>query len=251
MWWDNQFNLREHGDLYEKLWWPMLSGEFPQYERLWTKHIVPLTNRIDPSITRTDEKWTAFRRDPKIDEDIEHLAMQQYSIFYFLARATLITHFEPHMFIEDAFIFLDAAASNLLGLLRSWRNLTRKLSLPHQLSVREYFGKEEIHRIRQYGNAYQHSPRIGRAHDLPLDHVPIWIPDDGDPEHAKWEKSWRYVQSLGPESFEEGRKMTQGMRLVLIRNLRKIWNGIDNGLTSKRNALAGCGKRIVSDSMVM
>ena len=83
MWWEDHFNLCDHGDPYEKLWWPLLQLELPQYQGFWKRHIVPLTNRIDPETNMDENKRIAFRDDPNIDADVVQTAMAQYSTFYF------------------------------------------------------------------------------------------------------------------------------------------------------------------------
>ncbi|HUB64847.1 MAG TPA: hypothetical protein VL996_10480, partial [Methylocella sp.] len=106
MGWDDQFNLIEDGDPYERLWWPLLKDHFSEWERFWKHHVVPLTNRIDEKIKPFDAKKRFLRRDDKINTDIEMMAMRSYSVFYYLARASTIILFEPHLFIEDAFFYL-------------------------------------------------------------------------------------------------------------------------------------------------
>jgi hypothetical protein len=53
-WWKDQFNLSEHGNSYEGLWWPLIREEFPEYESIWRGHVVATTNRIDSTMLRND-----------------------------------------------------------------------------------------------------------------------------------------------------------------------------------------------------
>jgi len=104
-WWRDQFNLSEHSDSYERLWWPLIREEFPEYESLWRGHIVATTNRIDSTMPRNDSWWSAFRNDPGIDNDLEQLVMHQYSIFYYFARASLAIKYQPIFFPRTASSF--------------------------------------------------------------------------------------------------------------------------------------------------
>src|ERR1035437_6127215 len=99
MWWKaNGYSLVRHGDRYERLWWPLLKNDFPEYERFWISHIIPLTNRIDAAIPQSDPKCIGFRDDRKICDNLEAMARAHYSTFYFLARATMLIAFEPHIY---------------------------------------------------------------------------------------------------------------------------------------------------------
>lgn len=40
------FNLKDHGDTYERKWGEIIIENFPNYETLWSKHTAPLTCRI-------------------------------------------------------------------------------------------------------------------------------------------------------------------------------------------------------------
>src|SRR5271156_1738800 len=106
-WWRKKFKLARDGDFYERLWWPLISKEFHEYELLWCSHIVATTNRVDRTVPPSDSRWFAFRDDPGIDNDLEQVVMHQYSIFYYLCRATLVIKYEPHLFPEDSFILLE------------------------------------------------------------------------------------------------------------------------------------------------
>jgi hypothetical protein len=238
MWWRNRFNLLDHGDPYERLWWPLLRDEFNEYELLWRSHIVALTNRIDNSIPQTDDRWILIRDDPGIDSDVEQLVMQQYSIFYFLARASLVIKFEPHLFAEDAFIFLDIVCLNFVGLLGSWKRLAPKLFLRDELPLPTHFNaRDPVVQIRRYRTAYVHHARIGKGHGVGWDHLPKWVADprDNTGRRALWATSWREIQKLKQEEFESARQMAERLRRSLIAELNNAWKKIREGLDSRVN----------------
>jgi len=83
MWWDERFRIAEHGDPYEREWWHLISEDLPAYGVSWQRHIVPFATRLDP------EASTIMVRDDLPDQ-LEQFAMAHYSVFYYLARATLL-----------------------------------------------------------------------------------------------------------------------------------------------------------------
>jgi hypothetical protein len=56
-----QFKIAEHGDRSEQLLWPFVAAEFPNYENLWRKYIVPLTQRLDTTASRKAANSSAVR----------------------------------------------------------------------------------------------------------------------------------------------------------------------------------------------
>jgi hypothetical protein len=127
-WWDNAgFSLLHNGDRYERLWWPLIEREFPEYERFWVRHIVPLTNRIDPQVGHSDSKCIAFREDLNVSPHLESMAMAHYSVFYYLARATLLVCYEPRLYVEDAFGLLGTTVYNFKRFVKNWHRGLSKL----------------------------------------------------------------------------------------------------------------------------
>jgi len=78
------YTLQKNGDSFEQHYWiAFLKSDFPNYEKYWAKHIVPLTKRPDnvhfkPSQQLTDEGYTA--------DDICK-AQLHYTTFRHLVRA--------------------------------------------------------------------------------------------------------------------------------------------------------------------
>jgi hypothetical protein len=111
MWWDTKYNPTEHGDIFERQWWRLLEKDFDEWGIFWRHHVVPLTNRVT-TLPEGSQRWYFFRRDSKINHDIEFLAMANYSVFYYLARTSLVIGDDSQFFPEDAFMFLRAACEN-------------------------------------------------------------------------------------------------------------------------------------------
>jgi hypothetical protein len=234
MWWDNKFNLRDDGDTLEQLWWPLVSRDFPQYERFWIKHIVPLTNRIDPTFSIEQQDWVSFRSDPKIAQEVEEMAMAQYSTFYFLSRSIAIINYEPHLYMEDAFLFLDLAIKKAFGFLSIWREeLSVKLGIPQpSFPVHaRLFDKPFAREIVEYRNVITHASKIGKALKLSRDFIPK---RDHLPQA---EKSWRYVQTLDDSCFEDGRKLLRRLLSTLVKELGDRWSVIERAVESQRDSV--------------
>lgn len=232
MWWDDfGFTLANHGDRYERLWWPLLRNELPQYETFWRKHIIPLTNRIDPGIPPSDGKWIGFRDDPKIDSDVEAMARSHYSTFYFLARATLVIKYEPQLYFEDAFALLAAATENFERFVKVWhRRLVKRLSLSKiSVPVANVESRQVIKEIREYRNVLLHAPVLGRAHYLNSEFLPK------KQFLKKVEQSWRFASNLREESFEEGRGLVQRLRSGLLSELTSDWQKLETALEPARS----------------
>ncbi len=162
MWWEDEgLSLLQHGDRFERLWWPLLEKDFPQYERFWLKHIIPLTNRIDPDIDANDPKWIGFRDDDNIKPEIESMAMAHYSVFYHLARATLIIFYEPCLYFEDAFSLLASAIYNLP---RFSTSLQKALGASMPILSSKDLKREPFREILRYRDTLVHAPILARAH---------------------------------------------------------------------------------------
>jgi len=243
MWWDDQFNLTQHGDAYERLWWPLLENHFPEWQQFWIHHIVPLTNRIDKSLKGKPEELF-LRRDELIDKDVERMVMAHYSVFYFLGRASVVILTEPHLFPEDAFIFLQTACENALTLLTNFtiqlgpklgvedKYLSpmsdRYLSLASGKTVLE--NQYPFKQIKAYRNAFIHHPRMGRNPHLPWEFIPKYK------ELGRSTSSWGYVQNLPEDGFENARDYLQKIRIDLLVKLNGVWKQVRVALDSVRKS---------------
>jgi hypothetical protein len=231
MWWKTKgYSLVEHGDRYERLWWPALKNDFPEYERFWINHVIPLTNRINPEIPPADPKWIGFRDDPEISDDLEAMARAHYSTFYFLARATLLIAYEPHIYFEDAFALLAGVAKNAKRFVGVWqRGLTNNLKLSSPslpgIDVLSWPAVQDIH---LYRNVLVHAPVLGRAQYLDAELLPKkqFLPKDDHTERGRKPKAgagWRALQKLAHTDFVEGRALLTELKAELIKSLREAW----------------------------
>lgn len=77
-----KFNYENDGNQFEKENWHILKNKFPNLEIFWKYFIVPITNRIDPSIEKFDHCWPSHR--VSVDNNIRKIGIEYYSIFYHL-----------------------------------------------------------------------------------------------------------------------------------------------------------------------
>src|SRR5271157_2423115 len=99
------YSIAEHGDRREQEWWPLLEKSFPNYQVFWRRYVVPVTNRIDSSITPFGRPW--YRVRPDIKPRFETLAVTHYSVFYFVARALEKLNEPDRLYPEDAVFLLE------------------------------------------------------------------------------------------------------------------------------------------------
>jgi hypothetical protein len=239
--WDNRFNLTRDGDPYERLWWPLLERYFSEWERFWIHHIVPLTNRVDKKHEHTPERLF-LRGGGQIDERIEFMLMAHYSVFYFLGRASVAILTEPHLFPEDAFMYLQAACENVARFLTTFTadiapllriereylsNIPRRA--PH--AKKFAFAKDyPFAQINDYRNAFVHWPRLGRNPRLPWEVIPRYE------ELSLAALSWSHVQGLSEKNFINGREYLQKVRIDLLVFLNGIWKQVRSALDSVRES---------------
>jgi hypothetical protein len=230
VWWD-QFTLEEDGDPYERLWWHFLEKDFPEWGRFWAHHIVPLTNRIDDRFKARDRAKLFTRNDKRIDKRIEALAMANYSVFYYLARSCAIVSSEPHLFTEDAFIFLRATTENIAAFLDRFTNrLTKPLNIdkddvPKWIDIKN---TETAKNILEYRDTFVHSARLGRNPNLTGEFIP-------KPSHLSQAKhSWSYVQNLPEDEFVDARKYLRELQTNLMKEINPVWKRITDLMDERR-----------------
>lgn len=229
--WD-KFNLLEHGDHYEKLWWPKVKDDFPEWEKFWAHHVVPLTNRVDNTKTKRDRKKLLLRDDKSIDSELlEPVIMRNYSVFYYLGRAKNAIE-QVHLFPEDVFIFLRAATENVEDFLGRINRLCKELHIEDSLVPKwgDIEANQTVRAIKSYREAYSHDPKLGR--NPFVDHE--CIPKIKHLRKAKM--SWTYVQNLPDECFEDSRSYLNELFTDLMILLNPVWGTTTELLDSCRTS---------------
>jgi hypothetical protein len=233
------FNLKNHGDRRERLWGQVIQTEFPAYEVLWRRYIVPLTNRINPAILDTSE-WIRLRPEVK---RLEWMTMCHYSVFYYLARARarMLDDTLP-LFPEDVFTLLDTCRDNVGHFFESVRKIFGDFGrpaprLPTQeplLCSREDRVKPELERggfvmAKAYRDVMIHNPVLGRTIDKTAEALPHWTVL----ERVKC--SWRAAESLKPGDWISCHDLFEALYLDITRFLQDEWQSIIDAMENLRN----------------
>jgi len=231
MWWDAKFNLVEDGDEIERRWWPEIGSDFAPYKSFWKKHIVPLTNRIDPDFRPEDAGWHYFRLDPEIDKAVEQMTMASYSTYYYMARSKLVIDSTDEFYAEDALLFLDRTLGNAHSFVKICRDeVARLLALgKHEFPTHApLFELEFCREIRGYRNVIGHHTKLGKGANRGKE----YLPHHRHLTSAKW--SWRYVQGLKDSDFVEARPYLRQLLRSTQELISKKWQDVERALDAGR-----------------
>ena len=238
MWWDTKFTPEEDGNEYERLWWHFVEADFPAWGTFWSHHIVPLTNRIVDDFKGTPQERLFIRSDPRIHASVEALLMSNYSVFYYLARSCAIVNTEPHLFLEDAFIFLRAAAENAAKFVGRFKS---EIAVPFGMDKDEIKKLKDVNtsknhvEIVDYRDAFVHWARLGRNPNLPWEFIPVHAHVARKPIiETKAKISWRFIQDLAEDQFIDGRKHLKTLQRGLMEELNPVWKSITRLMDQQR-----------------
>ncbi len=216
MWWDNiGFSLKLHGDRYEREWWPLISSEFPSYEAFWIKHVVPLTSRIDFRVAQGEPRWIMMR--PNVNRILEQMAMAHYSVFYYLARTTVLLTSKEKLWFEDAFNLLRVSGYNLHLFLEQCKKLFVPLGVNGAWLPLKFTSGQAAWKVKVYRDALLKNPVIGRAENIGREFLP------GEAVIDKVRNSWLRTQALAKQDFVVGRDLIAGYRKKYAGDLDDIW----------------------------
>lgn len=120
------YTLREYGDLYEKKFCDIfILKEFPEYEKFWQKHVVPLTNR---SSTSPDIHFRSIE-DAGVSDNSLAISQLHYSLLLHLVRAFNIRKIKPFTTEDYKDLFTEAMA-RLVGVIDCADELLERFSSP-------------------------------------------------------------------------------------------------------------------------
>jgi hypothetical protein len=168
----DDFLLERDGDHWEQELWPVVKKEFPNYEILWRRLVVPLTNRATGEVDRDDSRWKRLRDD--LPAGLEAAVIAHYSAFYFAARATRAISGNPAVLIEDAIHLLDACCENTVAFYRLFRGIARASGLRDDFPAKQFpRGYPALFQsIDKYRNAVLRNPVLGRRVQDGRGHLP-------------------------------------------------------------------------------
>lgn len=225
-----KFNLLEHGDVYEKMWWSSLANDFPEYEEFWRWNVVPLTNRI--VLPYGHPEWIYFREG--VPPRFRRVAMAHYSVFYFMARSMHQSRREDGLeFVEDNYYHLDSCVDNVEWFFEWSCKLFRDFGVPERGIPQQMPGEAsdtEVGAIRQYRNAFIHHPVLLRrvsekGVELPARRALVRVLED-------WEEGRRFE----PDEWVEAKVLLAELRAGLLEFVRPLWKIIGDRMGNVRNA---------------
>lgn len=160
-----EYTIKDHGDFFEKHYWPYLEKSFPNYENFWSKHIAPYTNR--------GELPNDVHPKKHIDEFIERIWAVHYSMFVQLGQAYEI--FSDLKTQEDYSLRYDAIFYHLGMCINMQEDFffytyllfnkqdSKKYPLPEKLSENLYIKKTQEYHKNHYEKSYSEYLSQGRV----------------------------------------------------------------------------------------
>ncbi len=230
----SQFTLRTDGDRHEKELWPLLSKDFPLYEKLWQRLIVPMTRRIDPSVSMTSNARNRLRKDISVRD--ERIAMSHYSVFYFVGRAVRrLAQDEAAMENpEDVFFLLDSAGDNLrrfcLALNEFARDWGGQIFEPRIANFPKGFRPFE--EIEAYRDALLHNAVLGRGVNVKKVFLPKWHPRPPISPLDRVGESWSKAQQLKQEDLIDTKALFDRLFQELFALLDELWSAALHAIES-------------------
>ena len=223
----DNFTLDRHGDYWEKKWWPIIKVDFPSYEVFWRYYVVPLTNRIDSSISRSGPDWIRVRK--SVPDRYLQMMMAHYSVFYRLGRASEMagqTHLD---YAEDVIDLLQTAGENFVYFLKKLTDIAADANTRFTLASPDQFPKGfdlVFREIKDYRDTLLHYPVLGRAVHVGREYLPIHTKLD----HVK--ELWRNAETLQEGELVESTALVARLCQGCKSALEHIWTELLTSLTN-------------------
>jgi hypothetical protein len=222
----SQFTLLSNGDRHEKELWPLLSKDFPLYEKLWQRLVVPLTRRVDPSVSITSNERNRLRKE--ISQREECIVMAHYSVFFFVGRAVrrLANDEAAIENPEDVFFLLDSAGDNLkrfcLALNEFAKDWGGQIFEPKVANFPKGF--KPFEEIEAYRDALLHNAVLGRGIDVKKVFLPKWHPRPPISPLERVAASWSKAEQLKKEDLIDTKVLFDRLLRELFELLDKLWS---------------------------
>lgn len=221
----SQFTLLSNGDRREKELWPLLSKDFPLYEKLWQRLVVPLTRRVDPSVCAASHERNRLR--VEISQRDERIVMAHYSVFYFVGRAVKrLPNAEAAIENpEDVFFLLDSAGDNLKRFCIALNEFAKDWGEQIFESKVANFPKgfKPFEEIGAYRDALLHNSVLGRGVGVKNEFLPRWHPRPPISPLDRVATSWREAERLRREELIDTRLLYSRLLQELFELLDELW----------------------------
>ena len=212
------FNLSEHGDRLERRLWPYVRNDFPLYEVLWRRYVVPLTRRLEchtnPSLQ--------IRLRPEM-KHFELFVMSHYSVFWYFAHATkrLSSRQDQDLLASNFFYLMDTSIDNLKTFLKQLRKIGKLIDINFDFVEPENdTAFLELKEITNYRDTIVHNPVLGRSVGRGVELLPVHS------ELDKAKRSWLYCEFLPDDKYVNTRDLLETYRSRYARYLNQRWETI-------------------------
>jgi hypothetical protein len=230
----SRFSLLAHGDRHEKELWPLLSKDFPLYEKLWQQLIVPLTRRVDPRASVTSDERNRLRE--KISQREETIAMAHYSVFYFIGRAVRRLRQDEAALEnpEDVFFLLDSSGDNLKRFCLAMNDFAKdwggQIFDPRIGNFPK--GYAPFEEIEAYRDALLHSAVLGRGVSTKKVFLPRWNRRPPISPLERVGESWSEAEKLTRDDLIDTKVLFDRLFRELFELLDKLWRAALHALES-------------------
>lgn len=218
------FTLEEHGDAREQKWWPLVKPDFPSYEVFWRFYIVPLTNRVDSRVSRSDPQWIRVR--PSVPDFYVPMMMAHYSVFYCVGRASEHLSLHPKIqYAEDVVYLLQSAGENLKRFLREVIDIAKNAGTNLALPCPDQFPKgfdAVFEEVKDYRDTLLHYPVLGRASDVARE----YLPSHSELDNVR--KLWRNAETLSKAELVDSTVLVNRLCRETKAALERIWASLLN-----------------------
>jgi hypothetical protein len=234
----NRFNLLHYGDARERDLWPTVASALSNYELFWRALIVLLSNRIEPSILPEDPTWIQMRA--TIPCDYERLAMHNYSLFYFAARARQAIKEDRqrlasgnYRYSEIVFFYLQASVDSTKRLQPCAEKILGGLDVEWTPPDEP---KDLYESIRLYRDALTHDPLLGRAIDQGKELLPRkeWLPKKEKSKRREGFLLWRKTADIPAGDMIDEFELEEGLWQDLSAFLQDQWRSLTEAFVQAR-----------------
>jgi hypothetical protein len=204
----------------------LLSKDFPLYEKLWQRLVVPMTRRVDPSVSIASNERNRLREEVSLL--YERIAMAHYSVFYFVGRAVrrLANDEDAMENPEDVFFLLDSAGDNLkrfsLALNEFAKDWGGQIFEPKVANFPKGF--KPFEEIEAYRDALLHNSVLGRGVNVKKVFLPKWHPRPPISPLERVAASWRKAEQLRQEELIDTKTLFDRLLRELFQLLDKLWS---------------------------
>ncbi|MEW6025912.1 MAG: hypothetical protein AB1599_01265 [Planctomycetota bacterium] len=208
----SKITLANDGDGYERAFWPYINQRFPNYEKFWRKHIVPLTKRIE--LDRGHSERVRLR--DNIPEKMGIISMVHYSVFINLIQAYKRLENPDLSYFEDFYTHLVSACDLAEDFWLKIYLLINECTGNQSKTMQQLTEDEFVKLAREFYNSdyrkiYEHYHKKGKRMPIYIPHIPDIVKEffDGSNPNQQYKE---YLE------FSTGNKGIRQYRNKIVHN---------------------------------